>query len=205
MHTYATDASDRKTVPALLAIVSICATLLLVSATQFLPITIPWWIDAPSVMTFYGIFYAIYDKFLWRLRWGPISFSDIPNIQGVWKGELVSSYKEDPTKVTVIIRQSWLHFSLCLETENSTSYTIMASLETSAPGKPELKYEYLCIPKPFAQDGMHIHRGTGHLLISIDHQFLEGDYYTFWDRQTHGKLKLHFIANNVLNVETALI
>ncbi len=80
MHAYATDV-DRKGVPIVLALVAIGATLLFLYVIQTLKITIPWWIDAPSVMGFYGILYALYDRVLWRQHVGSIRFSNIPDVR----------------------------------------------------------------------------------------------------------------------------
>jgi hypothetical protein len=54
---------------------------------------VPWWLDAPSSLAFYGALYAIFDKYLWRkglvFRLGLVR---IPNLAGLWHGYLVSSF-----------------------------------------------------------------------------------------------------------------
>src|SRR5260370_32695181 len=91
MDAYATDV-DRKGVPIILALVAIGATLLFLYVIQTLKITVAWWIDAPSVMGFYGIFYALYDRVLWTMHLGSLSFSHIPDFNGAWARVIASSY-----------------------------------------------------------------------------------------------------------------
>jgi hypothetical protein len=53
---------------------------------------VPWWIDAPSVMGFYGLIYQWFDKYLWFRKFIFVPFSSIPNLQGTWVGAIHSSY-----------------------------------------------------------------------------------------------------------------
>src|SRR5579864_6901995 len=117
MHAYATDA-DRKGVPIVLALIAIGATSLFLYLIQTLKITLPWWIDAPSVMGFYGILYALYDRMLWRLHLGSFRLSHIPEVSGVWAGELTSSYNDGTKKdIVFTIEQTWSRISIRTETD----------------------------------------------------------------------------------------
>ena len=62
MHPYATDSSERKQVPLILAGFAIAAAWGLTRLLMVLDFQIAWWIDAPSTMLFYGIFYTLFDK-----------------------------------------------------------------------------------------------------------------------------------------------
>ena len=53
-------------------------------------------------------------------------------------------------------------------------------------------YDYLNEPNQDAVDTMHIHRGTGRLLLIDDR--LEGDYYTGRDRRNTGTIRLQRTA-----------
>jgi SMODS-associating 2TM, beta-strand rich effector domain len=205
MHTYATDAEDRRIVPPVLAVLAIGATLLLVYVVGLLKIQIPWYIDTPSVMGFYGIFYGLYNRWLWNKHIGPFHFSAIPYVGGVWAGIINSSY-EGGAKINAVIsiKQTWQKISIRLETETSTSHTIMAALETEDSLDPGLKYEYMSEPEPHAAETMHIHRGTGHLHLSPDGKRLVGDYYTGRERKTYGTLDLHFVSHKIIGREEAL-
>lgn len=204
MHAYATDI-DRKGVTIILALISIGATLFFLYVTQTFRINIPWWIDTPSVMGFYGILYALYDRVLWRLQVGGLRLSHIPDVKGVWAGELTSSYK-DGTKIDIVffIEQTWTKISIRTETETSTSATTMAALNTDEYLEPGLKYEYLSEPGAFATPTMQIHKGTGHLRLSPDGQRLIGDYYTGKGRMTFGTIELRLASKKKVSREDAL-
>ena len=204
MHAYATDV-DRKGVTIVIAIISIGATLLFLYVTQTLKISIPWWVDTPSVMGFYAILYAVYDKVLWRLQLSGLRFSHIPAVNGVWAGVLTSSFK-DGTKIDIVfyIEQTWSKIAIRTETETSTSSTTMAALNTDEYLEPGLKYEYLSEPGPFAVSTMQIHKGTGHLRLSADGQTLVGDYYTGKGRQTYGTIELSLVSKKKVSREEAL-
>jgi SMODS-associating 2TM, beta-strand rich effector domain len=209
MHAYATDV-DRKTTQILLAVIAIGVTFAFISAIQALKIQIPWWVDAPSVMGFYGIFYALFDQVLWRLHLGPLPLSRIPDVRGVWAGVLTSSYKDstnkDGTKIDIVfyIHQTWTKISIRTETATSTSSTVMAALNTDESPHPGLMYEYFSEPGAFAKETMHTHRGAGHLRLSSDGKTLIGDYYTGRDRVTLGTLELHLVSKDDVNREEAL-
>lgn len=204
MHAYATDV-DRKGVPIVIAIISIGVTLLFLYVIQTFKITIPWWVDTPSVMGFYGILYTLYDRVLWRQQIGNIRLSNIPDVRGVWAGELTSSYNNE-TKIDIVfyIHQTWSKIAIRTETITSTSFTTMAALNTDESLDPGLKYEYLSEPGAFATPTMQIHKGFGHLQLSIDGRMLTGSYYTGRGRQTYGTIKLHFISKQKVSREEAL-
>lgn len=204
MHEYSTNV-DRTKILITLAVLAIGAALLFNTLLQKLMIQIPWWVDAPSVMGFYAIFFALYDQVLWRVHLGPIPLSQIPNVNGVWAGVLTSSYQGE-TKIDIVfyITQTWSRIVIRTETATSTSSTSMAALNTKASTDPGLHYQYISIPEAFTKETMHIHRGTGNLSLSPDGKILKGDYYTGRDRITLGTLKLHFVSKEEISHEEAL-
>lgn len=204
MHEYATDV-DRSKVLIILAILAIAITVGINTLVQKWAIQFPWWSDSPSVMLFYGIIYGLYNQFLWRQHVGPRPLSKIPDVSGVWAGVLTSSYNQG-TKINAVvyINQTWSKISIRLETETSSSYTIMAALNTDEFLDPGLKYEYLSEPGAFAKETMHIHRGTGNLRLSIDGKTLSGEYYTGRGRQNFGSLVLYFVSKQKMSREEAL-
>src|SRR5437660_2182517 len=130
-------------------------------------------------MGFYGIFYPLYDRVLWRQHIGNIRLSPIPDVSGVWAGMLTTSY-DNGTKLDIVfyIHQTWSKIAIRTETASSTSFTTMAALNTDESLDPGLKYEYLSEPGAFAAPTMHIHKGTGHLRLSSDGRALTGEHYT---------------------------
>src|SRR2546427_6319232 len=102
MHAYATDATDRKVIPTILAVISVGLAIALSRTVEALGYQPPWYVDTPSVMGFYGLLYFWFDKVGWR--WGIKSarVSRIPDLRGTWKATLKSYYKDPSGKPTVV-------------------------------------------------------------------------------------------------------
>ncbi|NJL40243.1 MAG: hypothetical protein HC899_28465 [Leptolyngbyaceae cyanobacterium SM1_4_3] len=188
MHTYATDAKDRETIPLWLAALAVAATLFLNYLLKALNFQVPWWIDAPSVMGFYGLLYELFDNLLWRLRFKAIHLSEIPNIRGTWVGIVKSSYDggTETRGVILYVRQTWSKLSVQAETETSRSFSTMAVVNTSNSPESGLKYEYINEPGTFSVQTMQTHRGTANLRLTPDGATLKGEYYTGRGRQNIG-------------------
>jgi len=192
MHSYATDSSERKSVPLYIGCTSVLVAWALNRVLGAIQFALPWWIDAPSVIGFYGLVYAIFNKYLWRWRiLRTIGVVKIPDLNGTWEGYVASSFDQHATKydATITIFQNWTQISIILETSNSKSSSLIAAIVTEDPNSMVLSYEYLNEPKPNSKHTMHIHRGTARLTLQSDGKMLEGEYYTGRDRQNFGILR----------------
>jgi hypothetical protein len=189
MHPYATDSAERRYIPLILATISIALAWVL----GLLPWRIPWWVDAPSVVGFYGFLYAWFDRRLWRARWlRKIGLVRVPNLSGEWSGFVKSSHDNITADhdVSLAIRQTWSHLSVVLRAEQSRSCSLIAAIHIDDPDGPALVYEYRNEPSSLAVETMHVHRGITHLTFDKDDDSLSGDYYTGRDRQTHGGIRV---------------
>jgi hypothetical protein len=205
MHTYSTDAKDRKTIPLYLAAVSVVAALILSSVIKVSQLQVPWWLDAPSVMGFYGIFYSIFNNFLWKKKLGNLSFSSIPNLEGTWVGTIHSSYNDkDYDGIILHIRQTWSAINIRLEANSSTSSSTMAAVNTVGSSESTLKYEYVNEPSIRSLESMSMHRGSANLRLSPSCISLEGDYFTGRGRQTFGEMKFTLISRQYLDKNEAI-
>jgi hypothetical protein len=192
MHSYTTDSSGKKFVPLYIAALSVLAAWILNRVLGTMQFTFPWWIGAPSVIGFYGVLYAIFDKRLWRWRiLRTIGAVKVPVLNGIWNGCVVSSFDEHATKydATLKISQNWTQISVILKTNYSKSSSLIAAIVTEDPGGTVLSYEYLNEPMPNAKNTMHTHRGTARLTMQSNGKALEGEYYTGRDRQNFGILR----------------
>lgn len=196
MHVYATDAKDRQTAPMILGILSVGAAFLLHTIWP----QPPWWLDAPSVMTFYGFLYLLYDRYLWRFKF-LVSLSEIPNLNGTWSGEIRSSYQGKTVPIVLHVQQTWSRISIHVEAGTSRSHSTMAALYTESSSESGLKYEYLNEPDTFAPEDMHQHRGVARLRVLPDRKSLDGDYFTGRDRLTYGSMKLHYVSRKLLGYQ----
>lgn len=192
MHPYGTDSKARRIVPFGVAVVAVGATWLTSASFGVANIELPWWIQAPSTMSIYGLVYWLFDRYMWR--WSSfrrLRIVRVPDLEGVWKGEVRSSYDEhaDVHEVEVRIRQRWRSMSIRLRSEQSRSYSHAATLYLDAPEGEVLTYQFQNEPLPEAVDTMEIHRGTARLVVSAGDR-MEGDYYSGRGRLQYGSLRL---------------
>jgi hypothetical protein len=192
MHAYAIDTNERYSAPIALVAAAVAVSWLLSALAARVRWDYPWWLDAPTPLFVYGICYAAYDHWLWRLPF----LSRLPNLAGTWLGVVSSSH--DPSvrnDATLRIRQTWSVLAVELETGTSRSISNMASLAIAASSEPTLSYEYANEPKALSTDTMQAHRGTARLALkSTDRaeKLLEGEYYTGRGRATVGEMHFRF-------------
>jgi len=182
----------------MLALLSVFATWLLYEVVTWIGrqtgLTPPWWLEIPSIITFYGVSYKIFDKWLWRkpiIR--QLGLVRIPDLNGTWKGQIKSSYDDfkEEHDATVKIFQSWTQIEVVQETKESKGRSFIAAVHTKEPDAIRLFFMYQNIPEIDADPGMRSHFGAAQLILSADGKSLTGDYYNCGrDRTTWGKL--HF-------------
>ena len=192
MHAYTTDSSERKFVTLYIACLSILAAWAFNRFLEAMQLTLPWWINAPSVMGFYGLLYTIFNKYIWKWRiLRTIGIVKIPDLNGIWNGYVASSFDRHNTKydATLKISQNWNQISVILKTNYSKSSSLIAAIITEDPGGAVLSYEYLNEPMPNAKPTMHTHRGAARHTMQSNGKVLEGEYYTGRDRQNFGILR----------------
>jgi len=192
MHPYATDSNERQKITFGLAVLAVGIAWALFRLFAFVHFTVPWWLDAPSTMGIFGLFYAAFDKVLWRKGWvRRIGLVKVPDLEGRWQGHVRSSFDQNTENhvVSVCIKQSWTRISLVLESTSSDSQTLVGSLQVNTPEGPVFSYQYRNEPKPDALETMQIHYGTARLVLR-DAVVLDGDYYSGRGRQQYGSIIL---------------
>src|SRR5690349_7271547 len=136
MHGYSTDSSERRTIPLLLALLAIA---LAWAASRFLAVihlSIPWWLDAPSSMAFYGALYAVFDRYLWTNSFvRRLGLVRIPNLEGRWRGYLITSFDGHAKRYALMIHifQSWTEIIVYLTTSTSMSRSCTAVIQIDDP------------------------------------------------------------------------
>ena len=189
MHSY--EVGGRVKVVIALAGLSILPVWLLNVSLEVVDFEPEWWVSAPSFAGFYSALYWVFDHFLWRLGiLRKLRIVRSVNLNGKWEGTVESSFNDygSGIPVTVVILQRWSKISIRLETEQSRSRSITASLRTVGVKSVELTYQYLNEPKSNAPAAMEIHRGT--VFLQMTSSGLEGDYYTGRGRREIGTIKL---------------
>ena len=163
MHDYSIDNGSRNTVVIIITIVSLglyivlglfCSDLLLswfnlddkyeCIQSDFLGKSIGLFLNCFSFSFFFGIIYALYNNFFWKLK--PIrKIHKVPNLNGVWEGKLESSYavgKEIDMKLT--IKQKWAKISFTAEFNNthSNSHSNMAAIHMNEAGFKKIYFGF---------------------------------------------------------------
>ncbi len=190
MHGYSTDSGERKVVPLLLASVAITLAWLSSKFLAAMHLSLPWWLDAPSTLGFYGALYALFDRNLWRNRFvRKLGLVRVPNLTGRWRGYLISSFDGHVKRHDLMINifQSWTQIAVFLTTKTSISRSCAAMFQVDDPDGLSLTYQYQNQPLANAMRTMHMHFGTATLRLSDD-DTLTGDYYAGRDRRTFGRI-----------------
>jgi predicted pore-forming effector associated with SMODS systems len=190
MHGYSTDSGERRVVPLLLASVAIVLAWVSSRILAITHFSVPWWLDAPSSLAFYGVLYALFDTYLWRNGLvSKLGLARIPNLAGHWNGYLVSSFDGHAKSHDLVINifQSWTHITIFLITATSVSRSCAAMIQVDDPDGVALIYPYQNQPLADAVKTMHMHYGTAVLKVS-NGDCLSGDYYAGRDRRTFGRI-----------------
>ena len=114
MHPYATDSIERRDAILALALLSVVVPLGLERVLNLADVNYPRWVDFPSVMTTFGILYAVFDNRAWR--WSlcrRIGLVRVPVLEGTWTGRLVTSRDGHGREqlVTAKVAQRWTRIS----------------------------------------------------------------------------------------------
>src|SRR5260370_7819138 len=144
MHGYSTDSGERRVVPLLLASVAIALGWVSSRILAVTNLVVPWWLDAPSSLAFYGALNSLFDRYLWRNGLvSKLGLVRIPNLAGQWHGYLVSSFDghEKRHHLVITIFQSWTHIAVFLTTPTSTSRSCAAVIQVDDPTGLTLLYQ----------------------------------------------------------------
>jgi hypothetical protein len=197
MHPYATDSEERFHVPFGLAVAAILAAYGLAQFLSAMNWSIPWWLDAPSVMGFYGLSRVAFERWLWKLDLlRSLGVIQVPDLSGRWRFELDSSFNGTKIVADVHVRQTWTKIHVRLETISSRSNSIVGSILTSDPHDFILSYEFRNEPKQsLATETMHPHRGSAEIRFSRNSPSIgEGEYYSGRDRENQGRISCSRVA-----------
>ena len=119
-----------------------------------------------------------------------------PVLRGTWKGQLSSNWTDPetqqelaPIEVFLLVRQTYSTVTLRLMTKESTSRSLVGSLDSPRDDVARLSSTYLNIPGLMIQDRSRIHHGA--LMLEVHGNpanRLVGSYWT--DRDTKGEVAL---------------
>ena len=193
MHPYATDSNERRLIPRLIAVLGIIAALVVDRLLTLTPLTVPWWFDSPAVLGFYGIFYSIFNKLLWKCKiFRKIGLVKLPNLNGSWSGYVTSSFDEHSTEyeTAFTIKQDWNRISIIGEFKMSKSHSTSASVLIDDKAGITVNFSYTNEPSVKAIETMEMHHGFNSVTLSPNGKEMSGNYYSGRGRQNIGQLVL---------------
>lgn len=137
---------------------------------------------------------AIFDRWAWRWHVLHPWFVPVPDLRGMWKAELTSTWVDPETRGPVapieaylVIRQTFSSIKLRLITRESESQSLAAAIVNEGPDRHTIAAIYLNTPRLLRREVSPIHHGA--LLLRAwgsPPDALSGEYWT--ERDTKGEM-----------------
>lgn len=148
-----------------------------------------------KTVTTIGIICVLFCKHLWKCKLFKKWLVLIPDLSGIWEGNIDSDWingqKLDRsliTDVTLSIKQSLFKVSCVLKTDESKSESFSSLFIIDEDNqRKQLLYSYQNVPNGDKLDDSPIHYGTVMLDINSNNNYLSGNYWT--NRHTSGKIQ----------------
>ena len=193
MHAYSGDDRHRTAALGVMAVLAVAIAIGVNWVFSHATAVPPWLMSAPAVAGVFGLLYLLMDQYAWR--WTitrRLGLTDIPIVDGEYRGRLVSTYEGVELPVRVVVDQTWTKVAIrfeVVEPVSSTSYSVTAGLNSAGRRSARLTYTYRNQPRPgIADSDLRDHDGTAELVIDTDGGSASGRYYNYRGRQ--GTLEL---------------
>lgn len=149
-------------------------------------------------ISFVTIFWTFYFSYGWKF-WGLSKIFYRPNLNGTWKGQIVSDWKDEqgftipPKEIYIVIRQNFLriHFTTFTDSFVGYSYSETFNLKKET-GLKNVAYLYR---KDTSQNNdADLREGATELRLIYDSNFkkLDGKYWT--NTKTQGRITVEFLS-----------
>lgn len=170
------------------------------------PLAQEWYFPLIDSLGFFGAYGFLYTQFNSRgwqwLFFRYLGVVNFPNLNGRWKGTIISSYDSRNSKIATFleIRQTFSDVFIDMYTEKSRSTSLIADFIKAKNDQIELHYEYSNEPNEKADTTMHGHNGVVRLTYLEDKGLLKGSYYNAnrHERGHIGSLEFRFQGKNLL-------
>jgi len=153
--------------------------------------------DLVTPFALFGVFSWAFDRWLWRTKW-VLKLTEVPDLNGVWKGTLTSSWIDPDTghpkeiDMTLIIEQTWSKMKCEGRFKESHSDATVISLSPQGSGECQLFFAYVNQSKNMDLN-LETYAGSNTLSYTKEdgQEVLWGEYYTMrTSGQTQGKIYL---------------
>ena len=115
------------------------------------------------------IFIVMWNYYLWKLPLINQFISKMPNLNGVWKGNIINSKEEKKQECCVIIKQTFFDIKIKVKVEKANSYTIVGDLL-------KIGDEWKLI---WTWEGINKDNNFfGTTILNVNENLLEGFYFT---------------------------
>lgn len=157
----------------------------------------------PLAVTIYTFLALIFSKWAWRWKIFQGWLVKIPDLQGTWRGTIVSTWIDPgnnnrPGSIPAVlsIKQTFNSIDCFLFTEESSSYSTAAEINLDQSGNLYFNYNYTNRPRVSVRERSEIHDGAAILqIIKTPSRSLEGEYWT--SRKSTGEINFQFESNKV--------
>ena len=197
MHEYAINSDERIKIPFFIALISIVTVGFIRSVIENSNVPTNLYYYLPSAFALYGVLIILFDRFIWKLDLlCKIGIVKVPNLNGIWKGCLISSRHNYENEIPIIvnIHQTWTKLSITLKTDQTESESLMAAFKVKNPSLLDFRWEYVSNSRPQYYHKEYSHTGVTSLKIntngSIIANNLSGRYYTDIGRRSYGEITL---------------
>lgn len=196
MHDYSIDRHPKEKILFFLAFAAIWVTPKLNSSITKLAEDIGWSSSTITLISVTGLFtliFLLFDRCLWKIAWLR-KILLVPDLNGIWVCAGRTTLKNgvevnNEWEGEITITQSWSKILVYLNTNNSQSKSISASLFHEVGVGYRLLYQYNNDPTATHLD-LSKHSGSSEVLFSENCMSGNGYYFTDQHRRTVGVLSL---------------
>ena len=164
-----------------------------------------WQVSSFSITSSLLVIGVLLNNFRIKYLWLGSILSK-PPINGLWKGHLISSYKNEidddslpPIEIYFYIKQTYFAISIQSFTENQRSESILATIYTNTFSS-STKFMYIYQLTRTKNSENKITLGSGELLITDNCSKMEGVYWT--NSTTHGEIEMNLVDRKALSIDS---
>jgi len=166
-----------------------------------------WWKPFSVVVGAVVLLLEVFEYWGWRISWLHPWLVQVPDVRGIWKGELTTQWidpdtgdRPEPIQAYMVVRQTFSRISIRVLTRESSSMLLAGQFSREQDGEMILTGTYRNTPRLEHRRRSPIHYGG--LLLEIPSRenqlrHLCGQYWT--DRQTLGELRFGWVCRRVVS------
>lgn len=168
------------------------------SILQTRGITVPFYIEMPSVTGVYAFLFLLFDRYLWKHRYFHPTFKKLgiilsDDLNGKWKGVVKSSYDDFKSDIAAELNivQTATQITIRGKFNESKSVSVHENFSRNElDNNVSLFYFFRNHPNYDAVESMAMHEGSAILTYDKEADILAGHYYSGRNRHNHGTIEV---------------